>query len=923
MSDQSKQPKLFGAAKSAVLGWSNKLGAPEVVSPPRSRSENLLGAVISAEPLSSNPYKYQPIPTKRQIRLIELYSDDTSDPLHCRIFLASLNKLPEYEAISYAWGDPAYTVLIECNNNRKQLSISYNLGVALEHLRWKDKSRVLWVDAICINQQNVAERGDQVQLMREVYRHAERVVAWVGEEDEADAAAMNLGGLMTQLFNRKEATRDYSIAKAGKVSAFAIQDAWKALANFIKRPWFGRVWIVQEMAIPTHLILQCGQNSMDWDEFSRALKLLHMQSRSALTVMKIDSSLERLEVLAAFRAGVQADSRKIGGDLYSNVIGTRLFSSTDPRDHIFALLGVTDRLDDNPIVPDYSSGFEELYCQFVKNAIRHNGNLDILGQADSPFNDELPSWVPDWRRFWRVRPLSSKQNTHYRACGESQPHVRDGPNRRILTVSAKIVDKIQILGPGFESSKKISLGPLDGIATDAIERVLKKFQSYLQIWLSDGGSEKNTIAKPKIPTVRSRSPNALMSGPTRTLISGSASEAPDYPRASTSQDSPSLLDTENIMFSSPPLSPSEAQKGRSTLSPVLRPSFSSTDFKEQRSKQITQIPSQLRSRDSKSQWAKVGIRSRSPSTMADAKTRSPPLIPRLTSPSAKTSGDWKSQMRTPSTPPTPTSRIKADHDASNVTTMTKPAKIPSRRITTEHDLEVFRPEIVAITHVAEVLNSPDTYSENANQYLTGESIDEAYWRTLIGDQIRGDFDKVKKPPKEWGIAYKIWHNRLSYAESIVPSWFYKDPDPDLKIPDDLNRRFDDAVRPESQLMHYVQFLNLSSFTSKILKSGLALTPHMMAPKIRKDVLAKEFTLDILHTAQNRQFCASEKNYMGWAPPDAQVGDLICVLLGGRVPFLLRPHGNMFRLIGELYIHGLMEGQAMKMKDVKTQEIRLV
>ena len=242
---------------------------------PRDQSQRiwdlLLGAATYGEPLPSNPYKYQPIPTKRQIRLIELYPENQSATLHCHIFLASVDKIPEYEAVSYAWGDPEHTACIECNSNQKQLYMLYNLGVALQDLRRKDEPRILWVDAICTNQNNVVERGEQVQMMRKIYRNAQRVVAWVSEEDEADAAVMNLGGLMTWLFKRKEATRERLIIKAGKVSAFAIQDAWKALATFIKRPWFRRVWIVQEMAISTHLLLQCGQRTMYWDEFSRAI----------------------------------------------------------------------------------------------------------------------------------------------------------------------------------------------------------------------------------------------------------------------------------------------------------------------------------------------------------------------------------------------------------------------------------------------------------------------------------------------------------------------------------------------------------------------------------------------------------------------------------------------------------------------------
>ena len=107
-------------------------------------------------------------------------------------------------------------------------------------------------------------------------------------------------------------------------------------------------------------------------------------------------------------------------------------------------------------------------------------------------------------------------------------------------------------------------------------------------------------------------------------------------------------------------------------------------------------------------------------------------------------------------------------------------------------------------------------------------------------------------------------------------------------------------------MQYVQFLTLSSLTNKISKSGLTLTPYLMTLKIRKDVLAEEFTLDTQYRMQNRQFCASEQRYMGWVPLDAQVGDLICVLLGRRLPFLLRRHGNMFRLVKKLYIHESIE-----------------
>ena len=106
------------------------------------------------------------------------------------IFHATLGSHPAYEALSYAWGeaDFAYEVSVGSSSS---LAVSTNLHEALQRLRRADAKRTMWIDAICINQIDVAERSSQVGKMREIYRGAEQVVVWVGEESENSTRAID------------------------------------------------------------------------------------------------------------------------------------------------------------------------------------------------------------------------------------------------------------------------------------------------------------------------------------------------------------------------------------------------------------------------------------------------------------------------------------------------------------------------------------------------------------------------------------------------------------------------------------------------------------------------------------------------------------------------------------------------------------
>jgi hypothetical protein len=111
-----------------------------------------------------------------------------TDTVSCDLFHACLDEKPDFEALSYTWGDPNDTIEISLHGSTH--TITRNLDSAFRHLRYPDRSRVLWVDALCINQEGSIERAQQVSQMRHVcdVGGARRVVVWLGEEDNAKIA---------------------------------------------------------------------------------------------------------------------------------------------------------------------------------------------------------------------------------------------------------------------------------------------------------------------------------------------------------------------------------------------------------------------------------------------------------------------------------------------------------------------------------------------------------------------------------------------------------------------------------------------------------------------------------------------------------------------------------------------------------------
>ncbi|EGY18624.1 Heterokaryon incompatibility protein 6 like [Verticillium longisporum] len=126
----------------------------------------------------SSIYEYAAITAPRTIRLMHVYLGDESDPINLSIVVTTLDAVPDFEAISYCWGDAQDRCQVTCDG--ATLFITNSLVTALVHFWLSDRPRVLWADAICINQGSVIEKNCQVLLMPNIYAQATRTLVWLG-----------------------------------------------------------------------------------------------------------------------------------------------------------------------------------------------------------------------------------------------------------------------------------------------------------------------------------------------------------------------------------------------------------------------------------------------------------------------------------------------------------------------------------------------------------------------------------------------------------------------------------------------------------------------------------------------------------------------------------------------------------------------
>lgn len=372
--------------------------------------------------MTTHDVLYPALGNDQEFRLITITPGDNL-PIQTTLSKASLNdaneNIPRYTALSYVWGLPTPRKTIICNG--EEIIVTVNLEAALLQFRDKSQERVIWIDQLCINQDDYDERSRQVSLMGCIYSMAEQVAVWLGPSDDDTSRVwslfLDLGTLRD--FAKPEvydlALRDEpygSRVKAeintnAKVQSMALHEArkklpnlppatdplWQAVKRLLERPWFFRMWTFQEVIMSKKCMIWCGGFYMSLNLLKNAC--IGMDNAGFDASAGIEQNVTLFENQnSRFKAGSTSSLRWL---LEAN----RTRAATEPRDMIYALRGVIDPQLASSIDVDYRSALGLVYARAARFCIESEKALTVLGSVEyrrtEESRNEMPSWVPDWR----------------------------------------------------------------------------------------------------------------------------------------------------------------------------------------------------------------------------------------------------------------------------------------------------------------------------------------------------------------------------------------------------------------------------------------------------------------------------------------------------------------------------------------------
>jgi len=305
----------------------------------------------------------------------------------------------EYEALSYCWGDAREMAeilisnspdIMADKNSAKNVEISSTLAWALRYLRRADRIRVLWVDALCINQKDSSERGEQVRRMADIYRSACMVVIWLGESAENSEAAIDAFHYIGQQIELSTASDIFPSPDAAERQWYDSstplpydKQIFMAMAALAQRPWFTRLWVYQEVRFAKTAMIQCGYQTIPWSLFRGAAVFLYGND---YTPASLRTNLDPTARIAIAQTSTP---------LFNIIMQTSTRLCKDPKDKVYGLLGFTPS--DLVIHPDYSNQVETVYTDAVIAYTNYFCRFDFLRICNlGPWRlENLPSWVPD------------------------------------------------------------------------------------------------------------------------------------------------------------------------------------------------------------------------------------------------------------------------------------------------------------------------------------------------------------------------------------------------------------------------------------------------------------------------------------------------------------------------------------------------
>ena len=408
---------------------------------------------------------HRPIISGSEIRVVILRPGSFGDPIVCQLEHIKLIPDSDYEAVSYVWGDAAVTKPITLDG--REYPVTTNLYTGLQFLRYKESSRRLWIDSLCINQTDKAERAREIQRMRDIYKCAHQVLVWVG-----DYAPFTRGKVKSIFEFVEELATAYRPEQQNVIALKHGYDRlWSRqqdLCEFLQsRLWFERIWIIQEVSVrpepqywspeesPT---IYCGSLQLPFVYLWEAVMwwVFRKEPTPQLRLPSVMISVDRLiNIWFAYNVLYKKpeELKPLGTQLswiLAMVAGE--FHATDPRDTFYALVGLLPFSLPENLLPDYFKSSAQVLIDYATYILEHAGLIDII-QYTSGLSKELPSWVPDWKH----------SSPH--AMGEDEErypgaHFRIVGGGRGLELDLLTITEVEKIGPIFTLPDSAS-NPID------------------------------------------------------------------------------------------------------------------------------------------------------------------------------------------------------------------------------------------------------------------------------------------------------------------------------------------------------------------------------------------------------------------------------------------------------------------------------
>jgi hypothetical protein len=400
------------------------------------------------------------------IRIVELLPGAPNDPITLRLSIHELEHAPDYEALSYVWGDANNRTPIQCNG--KTLRVTANLAAALRRIRYPDpnRSRFIWVDAICINQGNDREKSHHVAFMNHVYRDAKRVLIFTG--DDVDGEAKIVMSLITEHTELK--SRFTSVSDMPKLTNddSALNDPrWRSLGRFMKCVWFSRAWVLQEAGVAKDPLVLYGSSEFSYRELMQLTRWIvkcapQLETKAGISLLTIHTDWQ--DWSDNWRATQDYTYGLI--DLLSHAKG---LGFQDRRDHVYAFLGhpLLQKEDGSgPIIqPNYGLNVTEVFWQLTAQVsipyrqypcfpwlkrckILPKFGLAVLSAVEhdeQTFEENTPSWIVRWDMDIIQNSMGYYAHFCYQASGqdEREPPISLEGDHRVLQAKSILVDAIE------------------------------------------------------------------------------------------------------------------------------------------------------------------------------------------------------------------------------------------------------------------------------------------------------------------------------------------------------------------------------------------------------------------------------------------------------------------------------------------------